>query len=364
MITSRVLLHIISIGFFLGLNIILAAYFLKSVYGYEVIYVRPLVSWLESVQPAVLERSKLGVLTQTAPTQTSERIDISSERVLAQINELRDTENVENLVEDQRLIVTAESLLDWLLEEGVSADQDQLEGVLTESLDDQEYRYELALQTAIFGPYTMQQLSEYWLNSEIQSPLFDESITEVGIAVGISNVDGVVQGITVVVMANEQAEVVANQNVAAPIREARPAIPEVSDDEVVAALNSYRNSHTVPPLDVHPNLCQYAEKRVQDLVANDGLDNHAGFREDFADPSNPPEVIKNYPGRTIGENLAHQLCRNMQTGEGFVASTGVALIEWCFDSSTKGHREAQLSTTYKNVCVRHADGMYVVIFGD
>jgi hypothetical protein len=54
----------------------------------------------------------------------------------------------------------------------------------------------------------------------------------------------------------------------------------------------------------------------------------------------------------------------MTTGQSFIAETGTALIEWCFDSSTKGHREAQLSATYKNVCVRHADGMYVVTFGD
>jgi hypothetical protein len=54
----------------------------------------------------------------------------------------------------------------------------------------------------------------------------------------------------------------------------------------------------------------------------------------------------------------------MTTGESFIAETGTALIEWCFDSSTKGHREAQLSSVYKNVCVRHADGMFVVTFGD
>ncbi|MBP9820298.1 hypothetical protein KBC79_06225, partial [Candidatus Woesebacteria bacterium] len=70
------------------------------------------------------------------------------------------------------------------------------------------------------------------------------------------------------------------------------------------------------------------------------------------------------PGGGIGENLAHQYCKNMTTGDSLIAQTGTAIIEWCFDSSTKGRREAQLSTTFHNVCVRHGDHMYVVIFGE
>lgn len=139
---------------------------------------------------------------------------------------------------------------------------------------------------------------------------------------------------------------------------------DVSDEEVFTALNQYRADHQVHALVVDHNLCQYAEKRVQDLVKVGSLDNHEGFKQDFADQTNLPEPIKNYSGGYIGENLASQYCINGTTGESFVAQTGAALIEWCFDSSQKGHREAQLNTRYNAVCVRHSQNMYVVIFGE
>ncbi len=139
---------------------------------------------------------------------------------------------------------------------------------------------------------------------------------------------------------------------------------DVSDSEVFAALNQYRADHHVHALVTDQNLCQYAEKRVQDLVKVGSLDNHEGFKQDFADQSNLPEPIQNYSGGEIGENLASQYCINGTTGESFVAQTGTALIEWCFDSSQKGHREAQLNSRYNAVCVRHAQHMYVVIFGE
>jgi len=140
--------------------------------------------------------------------------------------------------------------------------------------------------------------------------------------------------------------------------------PNISDTEVVEALNRYRDDHKVHHLIIDKNLCDYAEKRVKDLLAYGGLDHHAGFKKDFADQKNLPEPIKRYSGRTIGENLAYQYCRNMTTGDSFIAQTGTALIEWCFDSSTAGHREAQLNPTFNAVCVRHAKGYYVVIFGE
>ncbi len=148
------------------------------------------------------------------------------------------------------------------------------------------------------------------------------------------------------------------------VRPTKIIFPNISDTEVVEALNRYRDDHKVHHLIVDKNLCEYAEKRVKDLLAYGGLDHHAGFKKDFADQDHLPAPIQRYSGRTIGENLAYQYCKNMTTGDSFIAQTGTALIEWCFDSSTAGHREAQLNPRFNAVCVRHARGYYVVIFGE
>ncbi len=141
-------------------------------------------------------------------------------------------------------------------------------------------------------------------------------------------------------------------------------VPEFSDTDVLLALNNYRSTHQVHQLVEESHLCQYAESRVKDLVELGTLDSHAGFNADFADPLRLPQAIKDYPGSTIGEDLASQYCINMKTGQSFVATTPTALIEWCFDSSTKGHRESLLNNKFNNACVRHGQNMYVVILGD
>jgi|GEM_PF-1727810 len=140
--------------------------------------------------------------------------------------------------------------------------------------------------------------------------------------------------------------------------------PEISDSSVLQTLNQYRSDHKVHQLVEDSRLCQYAEKRVNDLVTLGKLDAHEGFKQDFASPDSLPESIKSYPGGKIGENLAYQHCRNMTTGDSFVAQTAASLIEWCFDSSTAGHREAQLNPNFNAVCVRHSQGFFVVIFGE
>lgn len=140
-----------------------------------------------------------------------------------------------------------------------------------------------------------------------------------------------------------------------------PTLRDIPDTEVVAAINAYRASHSSPQLVVNDHLCAYAQKRAGDLVTNGGLDAHAGFRADFADGKYPPQ-LEGYTGGRVGENLAHQYC--YRGSKNVVANTGTALIEWCFDSSTDGHREAQLDPKYTAVCVRHAQNMYVVIFGE
>lgn len=140
--------------------------------------------------------------------------------------------------------------------------------------------------------------------------------------------------------------------------------PEISDASILEELNQYRSDHTVAQLVENQLLCQYAQKRVGDLVAYGGLDNHEGFKRDTADLTNLPDALQQYSGGVIGENLAYQHCRNMTTGDSFIASTPQQLIEWCFDSSTKGHREAQLNPNFTAACIRHSQGYFVVIFGE
>ncbi len=145
---------------------------------------------------------------------------------------------------------------------------------------------------------------------------------------------------------------------------ASPTFPSLSNSDILAELNSYRAAHKIPALIENQLLCQYAEKRVQDLVVYGGLDNHAGFIRDTENYDTLPDSLQNYPGGTIGENLAYQYCKNMTTGDSFIASTPQQLIEWCFDSSTRGHREAQLNPKYTAACVRNQEGYVVVIFGE
>ena len=147
---------------------------------------------------------------------------------------------------------------------------------------------------------------------------------------------------------------------AVPIKK---TFPYISNSSVLEALNQYRADHQVHQLVEHHSLCEYAEKRVADQIAFGGLDHHQGFTSDFVNGERPTQ-LQNYPGWTIGENLAYQHCRNMTTDQSFIAESAPALIEWCFDSSTAGHREAQLNTKFNNVCIRNQNGYFVIIFGD
>jgi len=198
-------------------------------------------------------------------------------------------------------------------------------------------------------------------NPQQFATLIDTSYTEVGTFSEQITYEGEKVWLTILVLAQpETTKVVPTQK---KVQQYTPA-PEISDSDIVQALNLYRSDHQVHQLVVDNNLCTYAEKRVQDLIAFGGLDNHQGFKADFANNEQIPESIKAYSGGAIGENLASQYCINGTTNQKFTATTATALIEWCFDSSVKGHREAQLNTRYNAVCSRHGQNMYVIIFGE
>lgn len=290
------------------------------------------------------------------------RIDLKPQTIIELVNTERVKRNNAELTNSTQLHLAALDLLQELKKQNFNLSDEDGDAVLTQVLKDQSYSYSVAYQTVVIGPITAQSVVDYWLQEQSAAIFQADIVTEIGVATSVEAVNGQFTGYTAVLLAKPLVATSDNQGVT--VTQTKPTLPELSNEEVFNALNSYRATHQVAALQLNDDLCRYAEKRVSDLVAFGGLDNHQGFKEDFADPQHRPELLQNYGGSTIGENLAHQFCRNMTTGESFIASTGTALIEWCFDSSTKGHREAQLSTTYKNVCVRHADGMYVVTFGD
>jgi uncharacterized protein YkwD len=347
------------IAFFLGINIILGSYFLLTVKGKAIVP--------DSIKNFLAEK---GITTNTdrssfpldeAPDY-SLRIDLDSDDVLQAINEQRTVNEKKLLTNSPKLHQAAEQVLQELKSNNFELSEEDGNSLLEQALKKNNYFYTGAYQSIVIGPVTSTSVVEYWFNNNQEETVLAEDVSEIGVATIVEAVSSEFTGVTVVIVAKPRGVTAALPSQSPVV--VKPALPQVSDQEVIDALNNYRHAHGRDALQVHQALCSYAEKRVGDLVAFGGLDNHQGFKEDFADQSKLPEILKEYPGSKIGENLAHQFCRNMTTGDSFVAGTGTAIIEWCFDSSTKGHREAQLSTEFHNVCVRHADGMYVVIFGE
>lgn len=350
-------IKIVTIAFFVGLNMILGVYFLITVRGSQYVPLQ-IKEKLEEVG-MVAPKSENGFPLDPAPDY-SQRIDLSPDSVITAVNEQRQQRNNKELQNSSQLHLAAVALLQELKVNNFDLTDTEADDLLAKVLKDQNYNYSVAFQSVVIGPISTQSVIDYWLDDDDSSLFHVDVVTDIGVATIVEAVDGQFTGFTAVLLA-KPFNITTNTT---PPASVAPTLPMVSDQEVIDALNAYRATHGVKALNVNQDLCSYAQKRVGDLVAFGGLDNHRGFQEDFADPEKKPAELGNYNGTAIGENLAHQFCRNMTTGDSFVAETGTALIEWCFDSSTKGHREAQLSTDYKNVCVRHADGMYVVTFGN
>lgn len=137
-----------------------------------------------------------------------------------------------------------------------------------------------------------------------------------------------------------------------------------NSDELWSALSTYRQTHQRSQLELSQSLCQYAQKRVQDhltLIESQTpatkypnpdkypLDSHQGFSLD-AQSGYAFEVTQT---QRLAENLAYFPS----------AETATQIIEWGWDTSTEGHREAQLSNDFNRGCIWGQDGFYVAIFG-
>jgi uncharacterized protein YkwD len=136
-----------------------------------------------------------------------------------------------------------------------------------------------------------------------------------------------------------------------------------SEDDLWLALTEYRQAHGKPALGRDERMCTYARKRVQEHIDKMNqtaqseypnpdkypLDAHAGFSADAS---------SGYAFEVTGRN---QLAENLAYWP--TAKSAAHIIEWGWDTSTEGHREAQLSDTWSHACISGNLGFYVAIYG-
>jgi len=133
-------------------------------------------------------------------------------------------------------------------------------------------------------------------------------------------------------------------------------------EQLWQALVDYRHAHTKSDLQQSDNLCAYASKRVAEhieMYANKPkadylnqdkypLDAHAGFSRD----GQSGYLFEATGFNMVAENLAYWP----------TAQAANQVIEWGWDTSTEGHKEAQLSEEYSHACIMGSDGFFVAIF--
>jgi uncharacterized protein YkwD len=352
----KFLRQIIVVAFFLGINIVLGSFFIENNKFYLPVEVSTVLE-----QVGIGDKEKLSFLGEELLKEESSSLE--PQIILEELNKERLLVDAHELEYSEPLASAAAILLKEIKKNNYDLEEKDFLDELKGALKVVDYKYLHVSHNILIGPLVETAVVDSWFSDEQQTKfLKDDDFIEVGFATEVTSLDDLgIVGIVVQILGKpmKDIKVVPKKTVYNT-----PQFPVISDEEVLKALNDYRLSHDVPTLNVDDNLCSYASKRVGDLIAFEGLDNHAGFSRDFEDPENIPEVIKSYDGTVIAENLAHQYCKNMTTGDSFIAQTGTSIIEWCFDSSIKGHREAQLNSNFENACVRHGENMYVVIFGD
>lgn len=124
-----------------------------------------------------------------------------------------------------------------------------------------------------------------------------------------------------------------------------PADPRMStSEELFSEMNNYRQSHSLSTIQKSDKLCEIAQKRADEQVANGGLDNHAGFDKYAKDQQ---EFSR------IGEVLFG----------GGQPEYAVHIVEFGWDRSLTGHREAIQDPNWQYGCGGIAGYYAVFIFG-
>lgn len=124
-----------------------------------------------------------------------------------------------------------------------------------------------------------------------------------------------------------------------------PPDPRMStSDELFDAMNDYRRSHGVNTLQRSGTLCNIAQNRANEQIANGSLDDHAGFSK-YAQNQN--EFSR------VGEVLFG----------GVQPQYGVHIVEYGWDRSLTGHKEAISDPNWQFGCGGIAGYYAVFIFG-
>ena len=354
--------RVVVLCFFLGLNIQLLPYFLKT---NRVELPNEILNVLDRV--GIVDKAELD-FEYPAQNTNKQLPSLDPEFIFEKLNVERELRKKEPFEYSDQLASAAAELLAAAQEYEFELKDKPFTQELRTALKNAGYNFEHVSHNMVVGPLLEDAVIDAWLSNKQQTnALFEDDFEEVGFATQIIQTKyNETLGVTVQVLGKPApkrttATVTFNQAKQPATQEIN--FPAISSDAVFTALNNYRESHGVHKLQSNEHLCAYAQKRVQDLVVLGTLDNHEGFKRDFANPENLPVAIRNYGGKKVAENLAYQHCKNMTTGDSFIAQTGTAVIEWCFDSSTAGHREAQLSREFSHACVANDKGFFVIIFG-
>lgn len=143
-----------------------------------------------------------------------------------------------------------------------------------------------------------------------------------------------------------------------------PAPRTIPEDELIEAINLYRKARGLNSLNKNESLCQETRKRVQDMVTlNIGRNfgnmilNHDGMAADTQ-----AGILNKLTGKTyFGENIAPALCNRVTDNVTVRVTTGVQLVEWCFDASPT-HKENLLRPDWTDVCSSGQFPFYVQTF--
>ena len=117
--------------------------------------------------------------------------------------------------------------------------------------------------------------------------------------------------------------------------------------EILVALNNYRQNHGSQTLSWDNNLANFAQERANSFNAAGTLDEHAGFYAYLANPDNEKQI----GFLNLGEN----------SSIGFTLE-GVHLIEWVY-ASDEGHNKNQLDTKWTHVGIGVSGTATDLVFG-
>ncbi len=138
----------------------------------------------------------------------------------------------------------------------------------------------------------------------------------------------------------------------------------ISEDELIAAVNNYRQSQGTSRLSVSEGLCQEARKRAQDLT-NQNIGRWPPFilgHEPFLKDINDGTLGKLSGFTFFGENVASSNCKKLTDGSDVNVNDAVQLVEECFASSVD-HKDNLLKADWTHVCSSGRYPFYVQIFG-